>query len=63
MDGKATLQEICGWVSDNFDWYRYNEGSGWDVSWGLLSNLHRYSFHLLEFYTTQFVIQQSVQEA
>lgn len=33
MEGKATLQDICCWVSDNFDWYRYNEGSGWEVRW------------------------------
>ncbi|THH05119.1 hypothetical protein EW145_g5022 [Phellinidium pouzarii] len=32
LTGKATLQEICAWVSDNFDWYRYNEGSGWESS-------------------------------
>jgi len=32
LDGKATLQEICSWVSDNFDWYHYNEGTGWEVS-------------------------------
>ena len=32
MDGKATLQEICAWISDNYDWYRYNEGNTWEVS-------------------------------
>ncbi|EJD01018.1 uncharacterized protein FOMMEDRAFT_21478 [Fomitiporia mediterranea MF3/22] len=32
LDGKATLQEICNWISDNYEWYRYNEGSGWESS-------------------------------
>lgn len=31
MGGKATLQDICGWMMDNYDWYRYNEGAGWEV--------------------------------
>jgi forkhead box protein K len=31
LDGKATLQDICGWMMETFDWYRYNEGSGWEV--------------------------------
>jgi hypothetical protein len=34
MGGKATLQDICGWMIDNYDWYRYNEGAGWEVSDG-----------------------------
>ncbi|KAG9317647.1 initiation factor 2 subunit family-domain-containing protein [Chiua virens] len=32
MGGKATLQDICGWMMDNYDWYRYNEGAGWENS-------------------------------
>ncbi|KAH7916767.1 hypothetical protein BJ138DRAFT_1121570 [Hygrophoropsis aurantiaca] len=32
MGGKATLQDICSWMMDNFDWYRYNEGAGWENS-------------------------------
>ncbi|KAI6034092.1 hypothetical protein BKA83DRAFT_4184803 [Pisolithus microcarpus] len=32
MGGKATLQDICGWMMENYDWYRYNEGSGWENS-------------------------------
>ncbi|KAI5119756.1 hypothetical protein M0805_004088 [Coniferiporia weirii] len=32
LNGKATLQEVCAWVSDNFEWYRYNEGTGWESS-------------------------------
>ncbi|KAH7888007.1 hypothetical protein F5I97DRAFT_1805363 [Phlebopus sp. FC_14] len=32
MGGKATLQDICGWMMENFDWYRYNEGAGWENS-------------------------------
>ncbi|KAG6335049.1 hypothetical protein ID866_4051 [Astraeus odoratus] len=32
MGGKATLQDICGWMIDNYDWYRYNEGAGWENS-------------------------------
>ncbi|KAH0840110.1 hypothetical protein J3R83DRAFT_1084 [Lanmaoa asiatica] len=32
MGGKATLQNICGWMMDNYDWYRYNEGAGWENS-------------------------------
>lgn len=31
MGGKATLQDICGWMMNNYDWYRYNEGAGWEV--------------------------------
>ncbi|KAF9222039.1 hypothetical protein BS17DRAFT_796841 [Gyrodon lividus] len=32
MGGRATLQDICGWMIDNYDWYRYNEGAGWENS-------------------------------
>ncbi|KAI6047075.1 hypothetical protein EDC04DRAFT_2556426 [Pisolithus marmoratus] len=32
MGGKATLQDICGWMMENYDWYRYNEGAGWENS-------------------------------
>ncbi|KAL4075756.1 hypothetical protein J3A83DRAFT_2039554 [Scleroderma citrinum] len=32
MGGKATLQDICGWMIENYDWYRYNEGAGWENS-------------------------------
>ncbi|KAH8113354.1 hypothetical protein DFH11DRAFT_1510596 [Phellopilus nigrolimitatus] len=32
LNGKATLQEICIWVSESFDWYRYHEGTGWESS-------------------------------
>ena len=31
LEGKATLQEICAWISDNYDWYRYNDGNTWEV--------------------------------
>lgn len=31
LGGKATLQDIIGWMIDNFDWYKYNVGSGWEV--------------------------------
>jgi forkhead box protein K len=30
--GRATLQDICKWISDHFDWYRLNEeGNQWQV--------------------------------
>lgn len=32
LSGKATLQEICQWISDNHGWYRYNKATGWEVS-------------------------------
>ncbi|EGO01637.1 hypothetical protein SERLA73DRAFT_158881 [Serpula lacrymans var. lacrymans S7.3] len=32
MGGKATLQDICTWMMENHDWYRYNEGAGWENS-------------------------------
>lgn len=32
LDGKATLQEICQWIAENHDWYRYNKGTGWEVN-------------------------------
>ncbi|KAL5508381.1 FHL1 [Sanghuangporus vaninii] len=32
LDGKATLQEICNWISESYEWYRLNEGSGWESS-------------------------------
>lgn len=38
LGGKATLQEICGWISDNYEWYRYNESCGWPVSFFFLHN-------------------------
>lgn len=30
-DGKATLQEICAWISKEFEYYRVNDGSVWMV--------------------------------
>ncbi|KAF9652144.1 hypothetical protein BDM02DRAFT_3109550 [Thelephora ganbajun] len=30
--GKATLQDIIGWMIDSFEWYKYNVGSGWENS-------------------------------
>ncbi|KAG1755998.1 hypothetical protein EDB19DRAFT_1902167 [Suillus lakei] len=38
MGGKATLQDICSWMMENYDWYRYNEGAGWEVSY-LISDI------------------------
>ncbi|EIW82527.1 hypothetical protein CONPUDRAFT_165109 [Coniophora puteana RWD-64-598 SS2] len=32
MGGKATLHDICTWMIDNYDWYRYNQGQGWENS-------------------------------
>ncbi|KAF8439439.1 hypothetical protein L210DRAFT_981807 [Boletus edulis BED1] len=32
IGGKATLQDLCGWMMDHYDWYRYNEGAGWKNS-------------------------------
>jgi forkhead box protein K len=29
--GRAALQDICRWIAANFEWYRLNEGSGWEV--------------------------------
>ena len=29
--GKATLQDICGWMRDTFDWYKWNDEAGWEV--------------------------------
>jgi len=41
--GKATLQDIIGWMIDSFEWYKYNVGSGWEVSSGsFLSLSHNY---------------------
>lgn len=31
LDGKATLQDIISWMMENYDWYRYNEKTGWEV--------------------------------
>ncbi|KAI0269194.1 hypothetical protein BC834DRAFT_616928 [Gloeopeniophorella convolvens] len=32
LGGKATLQDIISWMMDNFDWYRFNEKTGWEKS-------------------------------
>ncbi|KZT27013.1 hypothetical protein NEOLEDRAFT_1240670 [Neolentinus lepideus HHB14362 ss-1] len=32
MGGRATLQDICNWAINNYDWYRFNEGTGWESS-------------------------------
>ena len=32
LGGKATLQDICGWMRETFDWYKYNDDAGWEVS-------------------------------
>jgi forkhead box protein K len=29
--GRAALQDICRWISANYEWYRLNEGTGWEV--------------------------------
>lgn len=31
LNGKATLQEVCTWVAENYEWYRYNKACGWEV--------------------------------
>ena len=46
MGGKATLQDICGWMMDSYDWYRYSEGAGWEVC-SILSSLHTSSLRVL----------------
>ncbi|KAH9999372.1 hypothetical protein BJV77DRAFT_976929 [Russula vinacea] len=32
LGGKATLQEIISWMMESFDWYRFNEKTGWEKS-------------------------------
>lgn len=32
LGGKATLQDIISWMMENFDWYRFNVKTGWEVS-------------------------------
>ncbi|EEB94291.1 hypothetical protein MPER_06914 [Moniliophthora perniciosa FA553] len=32
LDGKATLQEICNWISQEYEYYRYVEGNAWTSS-------------------------------
>ncbi|KAI0307369.1 hypothetical protein B0F90DRAFT_1807993 [Multifurca ochricompacta] len=32
LGGKATLQDIISWMMVNFDWYRFNEKTGWEKS-------------------------------
>ncbi|KAI9507706.1 hypothetical protein F5148DRAFT_1284866 [Russula earlei] len=32
LGGKATLQDIISWMMENFDWYRFNEKTGWEKS-------------------------------
>lgn len=31
LGGKATLQDIISWMMESFDWYRFNEKTGWEV--------------------------------
>lgn len=31
LGGKASLQEICQWIKDTFDWYKYCS-KDWEVS-------------------------------
>ncbi|KAI0047314.1 hypothetical protein FA95DRAFT_1268135 [Auriscalpium vulgare] len=31
LGGKATLQDIITWMMENYDWYRWNEKTGWEV--------------------------------
>jgi forkhead box protein K len=50
--GKATLQDIIGWMIDSFEWYKYNVGSGWEVSSRIfLSRLLWFSIRDTEFRT------------
>lgn len=32
LGGKATLQDIISWMMESFDWYRFNEKTGWEKS-------------------------------
>lgn len=32
LDGKATLQEICTWIMNEYEYYRYADSSAWMVS-------------------------------
>ena len=51
--GKATLQDIIGWMIDSFEWYKYNVGSGWEVSSGtFLSHSPQFLIRGAEFCTT-----------
>lgn len=29
--GRASLQDVCRWISTNYEWYRLNEGTNWEV--------------------------------
>ena len=57
MGGKATLQDICGWMMDNHEWYHYNEGAGWEVRSTLLRNSHTTSTLLRHFFLCSRVIR------
>src|SRR5258708_6743982 len=43
LGGKATLQDIISWMMESFDWYRFNEKTGWEVSVSIrdVSNMSR----------------------
>ncbi|KAJ7591352.1 hypothetical protein C8J56DRAFT_560513 [Mycena floridula] len=32
LGGKATLQEICSWIMNEYDYYRYSDGTAWSSS-------------------------------
>ncbi|KAI0316981.1 hypothetical protein OF83DRAFT_194074 [Amylostereum chailletii] len=51
LGGRATLQDIIGWMIDNYDWYRLNEGAGWEVSYLVRTLTER---------SPDFLIQKSV---
>jgi hypothetical protein len=29
--GRAALKDICKWIATHYEWYRLNEGTGWEV--------------------------------
>jgi hypothetical protein len=62
IGGKATLQEITQWITESFDWYKYND-VGWQVRVLIV-----FALLIIEYLQTpelrspQFVIESRFQE-
>ena len=62
LGGKASLQEICQWIKDTYDWYKYCS-KDWEVS-AVPRIPHRplLTSFVSEFRSSQLIVQSRVQE-
>ena len=62
LGGRASLQDICQWIQDSYEWYKYSD-KDWEVRTCLLIPVVRSADRGAELRTTQPIIQSIFQES